>query len=101
MRGRRDRGADAAARPCLSFFFDGRPMRASAGVTIAGALIENGVRAWRTTRVLGQPRGLLCGIGTCFDCLVDVGERQAVRACLTPLHEGDEVRTSASIGGAP
>jgi predicted molibdopterin-dependent oxidoreductase YjgC len=83
----------------LQFSFDGRPLRAAAGSTVAGALLSAGIRSWRTTRVLGQPRGVLCGIGTCFDCLVDVGDRRALRACVTALHDGDEVRTSASVGG--
>jgi len=42
--------------------------------------------------------GLFCGIGVCFDCLVDVGDERAVRACLVPVGDGDEVRTCASPG---
>jgi NADH dehydrogenase/NADH:ubiquinone oxidoreductase subunit G len=41
---------------------------------------------------------VFCGIGACFDCLVDVGGDRAVRACVVPVREGDEVRTSASTG---
>jgi hypothetical protein len=70
------------------------------GSTIAGALLSNGERAWRTTRTGGQRRGLFCGIGTCFDCLVDLNGDKAVRACLALLQEGDEVCSSASVGTA-
>ena len=67
-------------------------------MTIGGALLANGVRSWRQTRSGGRPRGLFCGIGACFDCLVDVGGDRAVRACLIAVRDGDEVRTSASPG---
>jgi predicted molibdopterin-dependent oxidoreductase YjgC len=82
----------------VSFTFDGTPMPAEPGQTVGAALLAAGVRSWRTTRSGGRPRGLFCGIGACFDCLVDVNEDRAVRACLVQVHEGDAVRTSASVG---
>lgn len=84
--------------PTIRFSFDGRPLQASPGASVASALVANGLRSWRRTRTLGAARGLLCGIGTCFDCLVDVGTQRAVRACVTALRDGDSVRTSASRG---
>ena len=82
----------------VRFSFDGRPMDAPRGMTIGGALLANGVRSWRLTRSAGRPRGVFCGIGACFDCLVDVGGDRAVRACLIPVRDGDEVRTCALPG---
>ena len=82
----------------VPFTFDGRPMTAEAGQTVGAALLAAGVRSWRRTRGGGRPRGLFCGIGACFDCLVDVNGDRAVRACLVLVREGDEVRTSASVG---
>ncbi|MGE5287913.1 MAG: (2Fe-2S)-binding protein [Micromonosporaceae bacterium] len=81
----------------VTFSFDGEPMRARRGWSIGAALIANGVVSWRVTRSGGRPRGLFCGIGVCFDCLVDVNGVCAVRACLAPVHEGDRVQTSASL----
>jgi D-hydroxyproline dehydrogenase subunit alpha len=80
------------------FRFDGRELAAPEGTTIAGALISNEERTWRTTRTGGQRRGLFCGIGTCFDCLVDVNGEKAVRACVRALRAGDQVGSSASRG---
>jgi predicted molibdopterin-dependent oxidoreductase YjgC len=88
-----------AAYVPVHFHFDGAELQAPSGLTIAAGLLYNGVLSWRTTRVAGMPRGLFCGIGTCFDCLVDVNDSRAVRACLTVLREGDDVRTSSSTGG--
>ena len=80
----------------VRFSFDGTPLEASRGMTIGGALLVNGIVSWRRTGVDGRPRGIFCGIGVCFDCLVDVDDRRAVRACLVPVRDGDEVHTSVS-----
>jgi predicted molibdopterin-dependent oxidoreductase YjgC len=82
----------------VSFTFDGQPLTAEPGQTVGAALRAAGIRSWRVTRSGGRPRGLFCGIGACFDCLVDVNQDRAVRACLVAVREGDEVRTSASVG---
>jgi predicted molibdopterin-dependent oxidoreductase YjgC len=82
----------------VRFSFEGRPMEAPRGRTIGGALLANGVRSWRLTRSGDRPRGVVCGIGACLDCLVDVGADRAVRACLVPVRDGDAVRTCASPG---
>ncbi|MEV4896137.1 2Fe-2S iron-sulfur cluster-binding protein [Nonomuraea sp. NPDC055795] len=52
------------------------------------------MRSWRSTRFGGRPRGLFCGIGVCFDCLVEVNGRPAERACQLEARPGDEVSTS-------
>jgi predicted molibdopterin-dependent oxidoreductase YjgC len=82
----------------VRFTFDGAEMEAPRGLTIGGALLANGVRSWRVTRSGDRRRGVFCAIGVCFDCLVDVGDDCAVRACLVPVRDGDEVRTSDSLG---
>ena len=87
-------------RTPITFSFDGREMTAAVGQTVAGALLAAGVRSWRTTRVEGRPRGLFCGIGVCFDCLVTVNGEASRRACLTELREGDRVETQEGAGRA-
>jgi predicted molibdopterin-dependent oxidoreductase YjgC len=82
------------------FVVDGEPCPAQAGETIAAALYALGVRAWRGSRN-GEPRGLLCGIGLCFDCLVTVDGEANVRACLTEVREGMLVETSLPKGRQP
>ena len=80
----------------VRFSFDGRPLEVPRGLTIGGALVASGIVSWRRTGDEGRPRGIFCGVGVCFDCLVDVGDRRAVRACLVRVRDGDEVRTSTS-----
>ncbi|MEU6783975.1 (2Fe-2S)-binding protein [Nonomuraea angiospora] len=73
---------------------DGRPVPVVPGQTIGAALHAAGVRSWRSTRFGGRPRGLFCGIGVCFDCLISVNGRALERACLVEAAPGDEVTTS-------
>jgi predicted molibdopterin-dependent oxidoreductase YjgC len=68
--------------------FAGRALPARDGQSVAAALTAAGVRSWRTTRREGRPRGLFCGIGVCFDCLLSIDGRPAQRACLVPVRDG-------------
>jgi D-hydroxyproline dehydrogenase subunit alpha len=77
---------------------DDRPVQCRAGETIAAALIDAGIDTWRTTRRGKTRRGLFCGIGVCFDCLVTVNGDRPVRACLATVRPGDRIDTTA--GGA-
>jgi len=79
----------------ISITVDGVPLPAYEGETIAGALLASGGSAWRHTPH-GQPRGLYCGIGLCFDCLVTVNGTPNVRACLTPVAPGMVVESGAN-----
>jgi hypothetical protein len=55
---------------------------------VAAALTAAGVRSWRSTRRGQRPRGLFCGIGACYDCLLTIDGRPAQRACLVPVRDG-------------
>jgi hypothetical protein len=74
-----------------SITFDGEPVPIRPGETIAAALLRSGRRSWRVSRVDGRPRGLFCGIGICYDCLVVVAGQGTVRACQRLAEPGDEV----------
>lgn len=67
------------------------------GETIAGALLAAGRKSWRRTRH-AHPRGMFCGIGVCFDCLVTVNGTPNVRACVTPVAEGMRIVTEDKAG---
>jgi predicted molibdopterin-dependent oxidoreductase YjgC len=88
------------ARPgaALTATFDGRPLAALPGQSVAAALWAAGVTAWRSTRGAGRPRGVFCGIGVCFDCLVTVNGIPNQRACLVPVRPGDVIRAQEGTG---
>ncbi|MFI6603060.1 (2Fe-2S)-binding protein [Nonomuraea sp. NPDC050536] len=73
---------------------DGRTVSVEPGQSVGAAMHAAGIRSWRTTRFGARPRGLFCGIGVCFDCLVTVNGAREQRACLLEAQPGDEVSTS-------
>ncbi|MEV6132986.1 (2Fe-2S)-binding protein [Streptomyces violaceusniger] len=83
--------------PPYRLTFDGATVTALPGQSVGAALVAAGIVAWRTTRREGRPRGLFCGIGVCFDCLITVDGRPGQRACLVPARDG--MRLSAEGGG--
>lgn len=74
---------------------DGRPVAAFAGETVAALLLAEGIRTFRHTAKLGQPRSIFCGIGVCYDCLVTIDGVPNIRACMTPLAPGMAIETRA------
>jgi hypothetical protein len=81
-----------------TFSFAGEEITAEPGQSIGAALIAAGYRSWRTTRHGGAPRGLFCGIGICFDCLVTVNGQPNQRACLIEAGDGDQVEPQEGAG---
>jgi predicted molibdopterin-dependent oxidoreductase YjgC len=72
---------------------DGEPIEAYLGETIGSALWAAGHRRLRQTPYTGSPRGLFCGMGVCFDCLVTVNGKTGIRACSTLVEDGMTVST--------
>jgi D-hydroxyproline dehydrogenase subunit gamma len=73
---------------------DGETFSGAEGQTVAGILLAAGRTSWRTTRS-GAPRGVFCGIGACFDCVLTVNGVPDVRACRRRAVDGDEIRTQS------
>lgn len=73
----------------VTFTFNGETHVVNSGLTIAAALISLDKTSWRETRKNAESRGVFCGIGACFDCLVTVNGKASIRACLEPLCDGD------------
>ncbi|MFI9030662.1 (2Fe-2S)-binding protein [Streptomyces sp. NPDC053560] len=76
----------------LRITVDGEPVTGIAGQSIAGVLLAAGRTSWRTARS-GAPRGVFCGIGVCFDCVLTVNGVPDVRACRRRAADGDVVAT--------
>ncbi|GLY32671.1 (2Fe-2S)-binding protein [Kineosporia sp. NBRC 101731] len=80
----------------LTITVDGAEVTGQVGQTVAGLLLGAGRVSWRTSRT-GRPRGVFCGIGVCFDCLVTINDIPDVRACQRRATEGDVVSTEPPV----
>lgn len=77
----------------ISFTFDGEKYTGYEGDTIASALLSHGIRTLRVHEESGNPRGIYCNIGHCFECRVTVDGKPGVRACLTEVKNGMEIES--------
>jgi NADPH-dependent 2,4-dienoyl-CoA reductase/sulfur reductase-like enzyme len=87
----------AAAAGATTLWLDGRPVTVAPGTTVAAALWNAGILAFLTS-ASGEPRGPVCGMGSCFECRVTIDGVAHRRACLVTCAPGMVVETS---GAAP
>jgi NADH dehydrogenase/NADH:ubiquinone oxidoreductase subunit G len=72
---------------------DGKKVEVPEGTTLAAALYFSGQRVMRKTPRDNEPRGVFCGMGVCYDCVVKVDGRANVRSCQTTVREDMSVFT--------
>ena len=77
----------------IEFTFDGEKIDAITGQSVAAALLAANQRTLRKTRFNNNDRGVFCGIGVCFDCLVVIDGIANQRACLIEAKPGMKVQT--------
>lgn len=85
------------SRQRLTVHVDGEAVSAFAGESVATVLLALGRQTFRHTDKHHAPRGLFCGMGICFDCLVNIDGVENVRACMTPVQEGMVIETGGRI----
>lgn len=78
---------------------DGQNFEAFEGETLGAVMMAMGKRVMRRTAGDNSPRGMYCGIGICFDCLMVVDGVSNVRACLTVMKPGMKVLTQVGFSG--
>ncbi len=74
----------------FTILFDGRPVPAREGQSVAETLLENGIDTFRRTRG-GEPRGPFCNMGVCFECRMIINGRPNSRACMASSRPGMRV----------
>ena len=79
----------------IVFSVNGRSTTAHIGETIHAALIAAGYRQFRKSKT-HQPRGVFCGMGVCYECLVTINNGSTQQACVTLVEEGMEVEIDGS-----
>jgi D-hydroxyproline dehydrogenase subunit gamma len=92
-------GPELERGPRVAVVLDGSEVEAYEGETVATVLLARGEIATRTTPN-GDARGIYCGMGVCFDCLVVVDGVPNTRACTTWVRDGMQVARQAGYGAA-
>ena len=87
-----NRTADVSA-PKVTVTVDGGEIEAREGEMVAAAMLAAGILQFRTTPVSGAPRGPLCMMGVCFECLVTIDGIGSRQACLVPVRPGMKIET--------
>ncbi len=75
----------------VTLYYNGIPIQAREGEPIAAALINAGIRVFRTTARRQEPRGIFCAIGRCTDCMMIVDGIPNTRTCVTAVKDGMHV----------
>jgi len=65
----------------ITFYFNNETIYATAGDTVAAALLANGYCRFRESPVNNEHRGPFCMMGACYECLVKM-DGKTVQACM-------------------
>jgi predicted molibdopterin-dependent oxidoreductase YjgC len=83
----------------ITVYFDGRPIAARPGDSVAAVLLAGGITVTRHTPVTGAARGPYCMMGACFDCLAVVDARPNVQTCMTDVRDGMRIERQNGARG--
>jgi sarcosine oxidase subunit alpha len=78
--------------PKITIFVNGHRCSAYLGESVQAALFAAGYRTLRKTPKNHQARGVFCGMGVCYDCLVTINGMPNQRACMTLVQDRMEIR---------
>ena len=71
----------------VEILVDGTTVTVAEGTTVAAALLQHGISSFRAS-ISGEPRGPVCGMGTCFGCRIEIDGQPGVRSCLVLCRDG-------------
>lgn len=71
---------------------DGNVVDAYEGETVHAALTAAGIRKLKHSNS-NDVRGVFCGMGICYECLVTIDNVPEQRACMTLVKDQMEIRT--------
>lgn len=84
----------------VTIYFNGKPIKAYEGETVAAALYAAGVRIFSRSFRWHRPRGFFCAIGKCSACMMEVDGIPNVRTCKVYVRDGMQVRTQTGYPNA-
>ena len=82
----------------VMIYFEGKPIEAYEGESVAAALIAAGIYVFRYSPRHKRARGLFCAIGKCSSCLMEIDGKPNQMACMVRVHDGMRVRRQKGKG---
>ena len=84
----------------VAFTWNGKPMTGFEGEMISSALFAAGIYIFGNHPKDNSPQGIFCANGQCAQCMV-IADELAVKACMTPLHDGMVLQSLAGLPKLP
>lgn len=81
----------------VEIYFEGRPISAQQGDSVAAALLAAGVVDFRRSETSNESRGPYCMIGNCFECLLEINGQPNLQACQYRVLDGMKVRRQRGL----
>jgi hypothetical protein len=78
---------------------DGETVRLPNGEMLAAALLTAGYASLNGSIVRGEPRGPLCLMGSCFQCVAEIDDQPQVRTCRTAVRP--DMRIKRNMASSP
>ena len=82
----------------VEFTLNGQNLRCPMGYTVAAALFFLGHRTMRLSAKDATARSLFCGMGLCYDCVMQIDGQSNVRACQTIVQPGMKIEVQQGEG---
>ncbi|NBO08908.1 MAG: (2Fe-2S)-binding protein [Actinobacteria bacterium] len=79
----------------MRIYLNGVEVEATENESVGTFLLKRRQQVLRKTRFNDQPRGMFCGIGVCFDCIVTIDGIANQRACITQLRDGMRIEVTS------
>lgn len=79
----------------MKIFVNGVEIETTESENVGTFLLKRRQQVLRKTRFEDNPRGMFCGIGVCFDCIVTIDGIANQRACITQLRDGMRIEVTS------
>ena len=76
---------------------DDKPEIAYAGELVSTVLQAEGIQIFNRKHKTGNPSGIYCGMGVCYECLVTINGVPNTRACQTVVEDGMIIHTDVEV----
>jgi succinate dehydrogenase/fumarate reductase-like Fe-S protein len=76
----------------VNIYFEERKFKIEENLTIASALMLQGITALGYSHRLRDPRGYFCGTGRCFSCAMTVNGKRNIRTCMTRVENDMKIK---------